>query len=60
MKKFEAPTMGIVKLNHEDIMRTSTECMVDALSCLKCYCAAVDCDPVYICDGFECSPAYEE
>ena len=59
MKKFETPYIGIIKLDHEDIMRTSGECMVEADACLKCYCSGVTCDGVYTCDGFPC-PRYDD
>ena len=59
MKKFFEPTMSIQKFEQDDLLRTSGDCVIDALCCLKCYCAGVTCDGVYTCDGFVCSPGYE-
>ncbi len=59
MKKFKTPTMKIINLDPEDLMRTSGDCMVEAQACLKCYCSGVTCDGTYTCDGFVC-PRYDD
>ena len=55
MKKFEAPRMSVLKLEMEDVMRTSGMCMVEADACTACYCETVQCDSSYVCSGQVCA-----
>ena len=43
MKKFEVPTMNVMKLTAEDVI-TDSSCRVEALGCASCYCVVLDCD----------------
>ena len=57
MKRFEAPKMVIQKLAAEDIL-TASDCRVEALGCISCYCSAVVCDP-YDCTSNQCNTDYD-
>ena len=52
MKMFENPTMSVVRLEAEDVMRTSS--CFETFECKECYCSAVTCDGIYTCAGLVC------
>ncbi len=54
MKKFETPKMRVLRLEMEDVMRTSGSCGVQAKACLECYCQLVGCPDGYTCSGLVC------
>ncbi|QTE71043.1 hypothetical protein JRC49_14870 [Clostridiales bacterium FE2011] len=47
MKKFEIPQMNVMKLASENVF-TDSQCTVEALGCVSCYCVAVECNEAYI------------
>lgn len=57
MKKFTAPWMEIQRLVPEDVF-TGSDCLIETLGCVSCYCSAVKCDQGYTpgtCSGtFDC------
>ena len=52
-KSFEAPKMMVLRLDSEDIIRTSGGCW-ESYDCQKCYAEAAVCDK-YDCTGLVCS-----
>lgn len=54
MKKFETPKMSVVRLEMEDVMRTSGSCGIQGHVCLECYCSLVMCGDTYSCKGLVC------
>ena len=53
MKKFENPRMSMLKLEMEDVMRTSGLCF-ETFACKKCYCGVMQCSGTFVCDGLDC------
>ena len=43
MKKFEVPQINVIQLSSENVF-TDSQCQVEALGCVSCYCVAVTCD----------------
>jgi len=53
MKKFENPSMNVLKLEMEDIL-TGSDCGVEYHACVRCYDTAAVCTGIYSCDQLYC------
>ncbi len=52
MKKFETPRMRVLKLELNDVMRTSG--CFETHACKECYCSLVGGCPPWTCEGLSC------
>ena len=57
MKSFCAPMMEIQRLEPEDVF-TGSDCSVEALRCVSCYCSAVSC-PTGFCTELDCPGCFD-